>query len=352
MRRLTVLSAAYPLAPVGPDSVGGSEQVLSTLDRALVQAGHRSIVVACEGSDVAGELLPVPAMPPGAAVDDAAHMVRRAATWERMVEALHTHAVDVVHMHGFDFHQYLPPPGPPLLATLHLPPSWYPDWAFAPKDRTDYWVNCVSDSQLRAAPASPHMLPPIPNGVPVAALGALRPRRCKYALMLARICPEKGIHLALDAAHAAGVPLLVAGEVFPYPSHQQYFHDKILPRLDRLRRYVGPVGFARKRRLLAAARCLLVPSLVAETSSLVAMEAAACGTPVIAFRNGALPEVVEDGRTGYLVDGVASMADAIGRTGAISPDDCRATAQRRFGMERMAGAYLDRYQALAQRRAA
>lgn len=348
MRCLTVLSTAYPLAPVSPDSVGGSEQVLSALDRALVSAGHRSIVVACEGSNVAGELLPIPAMPPGAPVDDDAHMLRRAATWDAMVGALASNAVDVVHMHGFDFYQYLPPPGPPLLATLHLPPSWYPDWAIAPANRPDIHVHCVSDSQMRATPPSPNLLPPIANGVPVAELDLPRRRRCRFALMLARVCPEKGLHLALDAAHAAGVPLLIAGEVFPYPTHQQYFRDEVQPRLDRLRRYIGPVGFSQKRRLLSAARCLLAPSLVAETSSLVAMEAAACGTPVIAFRNGALPEVVEHGRTGYLVPDARAMADAIREVDRIRPDECRAVARARFSMERMVGDYFDRYHALVQ----
>ncbi|NHV87620.1 glycosyltransferase, partial [Escherichia coli] len=84
------------------------------------------------------------------------------------------------------------------------------------------------------------------------------------------------------------VPLLVAGALYPYPAHVDYFEREVRPLLDATRRFVGPVGFARKRRLLSAARCLLVPSLAAETSSLVAREAAACGTPVVAFPSGAL----------------------------------------------------------------
>ena len=78
------------------------------------------------------------------------------------------------------------------------------------------------------------------------------------------------------------------------------------------------------------------------------MEAAACGTPVVAFRNGALPEVVEDGRTGFLVDDAAGMADAIRRADQIDPAVCRETARRRFSLERMAAAYLDRYRSLAR----
>ncbi|GAC1347297.1 MAG: glycosyltransferase [Acetobacteraceae bacterium] len=346
MRRLTVLSVAYPLAPVGPDAVGGSEQILTALDRALVAAGHRSIVVATEGSVAAGELVAYPAPPPGQAIDEATCTAQRALAFRAITRVMQTRQVDVIHMHGLDFHHYLPPPGPPVLATLHLPPDWYPPSAFTPA-RDDTWLNCVSNHQVGSTVPSPRMLPPIPNGVPVTKLGAIHPKKCRYALMLARVCPEKGLHLALDAAHAARTSLLIGGEIFPYALHQDYFANDVAPRLDRQRRYLGPLGFSQKRRLLAAARCLLVPSLVHETSSLVAMEAASCGTPVIAFRNGALPEVVEDGRTGFLVDDAAGMAEAIGRIGEIDPRVCRAVAGERFSLERMTGAYLERYQALA-----
>jgi glycosyltransferase involved in cell wall biosynthesis len=347
MRRLTIVNIAYPLAPVSPDAVGGSEQVLNSLDRALVAAGHRSIVIACEGSSVAGELWSYPAPPKDRPIDNPVQWAGQEAIHRVRAEVMRCRDVDLIHMHGLDYEACLPPPGVPVLATLHLPPEWYPPGALAP-DRDGIWINCVSESQMRSVPPGPRLLPPIPNGVPVAELGAVRPRKCGYALMLARVCPEKGFHLALDAARAAEVPLLLAGEVFPYAVHQDYFHAEVLPRLDRRRRYLGPVGFIQKRRLLAAARCLLVPSLVAETSSLVAMEAASCGTPVIAFRKGALPEVVEDGRTGFLVDDMAGMADAIRRVDTIDPAVCRETARRRFTIERMAAAYIERYRMLAR----
>src|SRR5437016_7300098 len=97
---------------------------------------------------------------------------------------------------------------------------------------------------------------------------------------MVRICPEKGIHLALDAASAAGVPLFLAGTAFGYRSHQSYFEDAIRPRLRDGHRFLGAIGGVRKQKLLAGARCLVVASQVAETSSLAAMEALACGTPV------------------------------------------------------------------------
>lgn len=347
---LTVLLTGYALAPVGPDAVGGTEQVVTALDRALVAAGHRSLVVACDGSVVQGRHFPFTA--PHAHISDADREAAREDLRAAVATAMASESVDLVHMHGLDFPWCLPPPGVPVLATLHLPPDWYPPWTYT-LDRPATWLNCVSGAQCRAAPEAANMLPPVSNGVPVHDLAAERPAREGYALCLARICPEKGLHLALDAAHRADIPLLIAGDVFPYETHERYFADEIAPRLDARRRYLGPVGFAEKRRLLARARCLLIPSLVAETSSLVAMEAAACGAPVIAFPIGALPEVVEHGRTGVLVPDRDAMAAALGTVGqVIESETCRAVARERFTIERMTAAYLARYDALAGRAAA
>ena len=164
MSRLTVLSVAYSLAPVSPDVAGGAEQVLSTLDRALVEAGHRSIVVAGAGSRVAGELLagePVPG-PFDEDIISRAQASHRAA----IAAALAREPVDLVHLHGIDFPAYLPAPGPPVLATLHLPPSWYAAEALAPT-RPDTWIHCVSPEQHAACPPSGALLPPIANGIDV-----------------------------------------------------------------------------------------------------------------------------------------------------------------------------------------
>lgn len=342
---MTVLSVAYPFARVAEDAVGGAEQVAWALDRALVRAGHRSVVVAQDGSAVEGTLLPVPAV--AGEVDDAARASVHARVRESVAGALRRWPIDVIHAHGIDFPDYLPAAGPPLLATLHLPPSWYPRAVFHPR-RADAWLNPVSDAQRRACPGSPHLLEPIPNGVDVDALRPARRRR-GWALALGRVCPEKGFHHALDAARAADVPLLVGGHVYPYPEHRCYFDREIVPRLDGRCRFVGPVGGARKRRLLAGARCLLAPSLAPETSSLVAMEALACGTPVVAFRAGALPEIVEDGVTGFLVDDADGMAEAIRRADELDPAACRAAALARFDLRRTAARYLALYARLSRR---
>jgi glycosyltransferase involved in cell wall biosynthesis len=342
--RLSVLSVAYPLAPVGPDVSGGAEQILSILDEALVRLGHHSTVVACEGSVTRGVLFPTPRA--SGALDGSARHAARLAHRRAIEQALRSRPFDVVHMHALDFQHYLAAPGPALLATLHLPPSWYAPQVFT-LDRPRTWLHCVSAAQHSQCPASALLLDPIPNGVRVEAL-ATQVRKREFAFALGRLCPEKGFHVALEASRRARIPLVLAGELFRYESHERYFRNRLLPLLDgRWRRYIGPVGLARKRRLMAAARCVLVPSRAPETSSLVAMEAMACGTPVIAFPAGALAEIVEHGRTGFLVRDEIEMAEAIAEAGAICPEVCRRTARERFSAGSMVDAYLKVYCRLA-----
>jgi glycosyltransferase involved in cell wall biosynthesis len=341
--RLTVLNVAYPMAPVGPAVAGGAEHVLATLDRALVTAGHRSLVVAREGSSVDGELVATPAV--NGVFDELA--LRRASLAHRnaIERVLRREQVDVVHLHGIDFANYLPGSGPPVLVTLHMPLAWYSADALRPR-RPGVYLHCVSASQHSTCPQGVKLAPTIPNGV---GLDQLRPVRRKrpFVLALGRICPEKGFHLAIDAAARAGMPLLLAGEVHRYAVHETYYREQIAPRQGLQMRYIGPLGTERKRRLLGAASSLIVASLVPETSSLVAMEAAACGTPVVAFPKGALTEVVESGRTGFLVNDVDQMVDAIRRASTLSPAQCRETAERRFSDAAMTARYLSVYDRLA-----
>lgn len=346
---LTILSVAYPFAPVGPDAVGGAEQVLTAIDRALVTAGHHSVVIACAGSTVAGTLVELP--PPRAPIDDAAYAAACTTVRDAIDAALHRWPIDLVHMHGVDFAAYLPSPGVPVLVTLHLPVQRYGEAAFE-ISRPGTFLHCVSGSQHATFPIGARLLPPIENGVAIRDLRRTGLRRADFAIALGRVCPEKGFDLALDASRLADVPLFVAGRVFPYPEHERYFRDELLPRMDRRRRFIGPAGMTRKRRLLNGSRCLLVTSRAPETSSLVAMEALACGTPVIARPVGALADIVQDGSTGILADSVREFAHAIRRVECIDRSRCIAAALERFGDERMTRAYIDRYRELAGRPAA
>jgi glycosyltransferase involved in cell wall biosynthesis len=339
--KLTVLNVAYPFAPVGPDAVGGAEQVLTALDSALVWHGHRSLVAACEGSRVSGEL--VAELPRCANLSSEACARIRALHRTKVQNVIARAQIDLIHLHGVDFVEYLPETNIPVLVTLHLPPSFYSAAVFNSLP-DNYTLQCVSFAQANECLCE--LLPVIENGVD---LQKFTPgsRKYSFALGLGRICPEKGFHHAIAAAKRADIPLLIGGESFAYETHQRYFQNEFLPQLDHQRRWAGPLGFDRKRRLLSAARCLLVPSLVAETSSLVSMEALASGTPVIAFPNGALPKIIEHGKTGFLVKNAEEMAEAIRQADLIDPEECRRAACQRFALERMVSQYLDLYQSLA-----
>jgi glycosyltransferase involved in cell wall biosynthesis len=319
---------------------GGAEQVLGTLEAALVRRGFRSVVAAHAGSHVAGELLGV-AVPEGM-LTPAVRAEVELALQGAIDRAFAAGLIDLVHMHGIDFHQYRVPGGVPVLVTLHLPPAWYPTeiWDLP----ANYRLQCVSESQRAACPERAQgRLMVVENGVPSPAREGRERGRGRYAVMLSRICPEKNLHMGLDAARMAGVPAILAGKVYPYPEHLRYFDEEIRPRLGRGARFVGPVGGEAKERLLSRARCLLVPTVAEETSSLVAMEALAAGVPVVALPSGAIPEIVEDGRTGFLVRDMEEMAAAMERVGEIDPEVCRGTARERFSAEAMVGRYLELY---------
>ncbi len=337
---LSILSVAYPFAPVGSRALGGAEQILTSLEAELLARGLKSLVAACEGSTCAGELFAT-GVPAGPLTPHTREAVT-AAHQHTIDRAVASRRVDLVHMHGIDFHAYRLPPELPVLATLHLPPSWYPEsiWSLPANHR----LQCVSHAQKRTCPAQARSrLTVVQNGVPPGPVA----EKSGYALMLSRICPEKNLHAGLDAARMAGIPVVLAGAAFSYPEHIAYLDEEIRPRLGETARqtvhWIGPVHGPAKADLLARARCLLLPTLAPETSSLAAMEALAAGTPVIAYPSGALPEVVEHGRTGFLVETVEAMAEAMRRVGEIDPEACRRAARERFPLDRMIAGYLSLY---------
>jgi glycosyltransferase involved in cell wall biosynthesis len=136
--------------------------------------------------------------------------------------------------------------------------------------------------------------------------------------------------------------------VFPYDTHVAYFRDCIAPRLNDRIQFVGAVGGDVKCSLLSSASCVIVASTVAETSSLVAMEALASGTPVVAFKTPALEELIEDGRTGFLVRDVTELAHALARVADINGDTCRLAAESQCSLSRMTDEYLALYDRIAE----
>jgi glycosyltransferase involved in cell wall biosynthesis len=353
---LRILYIAYPLLTVSDESAGGAEQVLWTLERELAGRGVHTTVAASVGSRVSGELFPTgdPCTQP----DDyerrnQEHHDRILAFFNRRARA--GHAFDLVHDMSGSFWRRSAELDVPVLATLHLPRSFYPPQSFqnAPANVS---FNCVSRSQARTFSDLNGLLGAVPNGI---ALDRFRPHhangngssgRRSGLLWLGRICEEKAPHLALEIAARAGLPITLAGQVYPFSYHQQYFEREVAPRLRLLpaARFVAAPAFPQKRQLLGEAQALLITSQADETSSLVAMEAAASGTPVVAFRRGALPEVVRNGITGFLIDDADGAIAACQSLASINPAACVQHAHRNFSSAAMADAYLKLYGHLVQ----
>jgi glycosyltransferase involved in cell wall biosynthesis len=332
------------MLPVSDASCGGAEQMLWTLERELARRGHKTAVAACEHSRVAGELIVTGEAPTRSDAFD----FRAAEHSRRVICAVREGEFDLVHDKSGFFWRHAKEIDVPVLATLHLPRSFYPEELFESVFE-NLQFNCVSESQAQQFAKVPGMSGVVPNGIAIERF-PYEPNKSDYVLWLGRICPEKAPHLAMDAAEHAGVRLVMAGQVYPFSWHREYFDKEVKPRLERAREmvhWVGTPAFEEKVSLLAKARAVLLPTLAPETSSLVAMEAMACGTPVIAFPGGALPEIVQHGMTGYLVEDFREMAERISDVNRLWPEEARSIAVGNFSAEIMANAYEAIYQEIA-----
>lgn len=349
-----ILYVAYPLLQVHDESAGGAEQVLWTLEREVARGGkHTTTVAASTGSRVSGELFSTgnPCTQP----DD--YERRRAEHEDRVIEFVRRcvregKAFDLIHDHSGSFWKRAAEIDAPVLATLHLPRSFYPAGSFVDVPASVSF-NCVSDSQARSFADLNALAGVVSNGIALdcfeLAGDVAQDNDRRGLLWLGRICEEKAPHLALDIASQAGLPITIAGQVYPFSYHQQYFEREVAPRLQRVpnARFISAPPAELKRQLLRESQALLITSLAEETSSLVAMEAAASGTSVVAFRKGAHAEVLRDGVTGLLVEDVAQAALAVQKLSAIDSKTCVQLAQRNFSAVKMAERYSSLYERLA-----
>jgi glycosyltransferase involved in cell wall biosynthesis len=183
-----------------------------------------------------------------------------------------------------------------------------------------------------------------PNALDLSAF-PVQPHRGDYLLFLGRMSFDKGCHRALEVAREAGVPIKIAGKLRE-PLEKEYFETYVRPNLGWGREYLGEVSHAEKVDLLQNARATLFPIDWEEPFGLVMIESMACGTPVIATRRGAVPEVIEHGRSGIIVDEHLDMVAALEAADRLEPLECRRYVEERFSRERMVGDYLAAYETL------
>ncbi len=326
---------------VPPKLYGGTERVVSFLTDELVALGHDVTLFASGDSVTRAALAPACEralrLDPGVRDTVAPHMLMLENVLRRAGE------FDILHFHldYWPFSAFSRQPTP-FVTTLHgrldLPELGPVFEAFSGTP-----VVSISDSQRRPLPQA-NFVRTILHGLPETLLTP-QPVRPSYLAFLGRICPEKCPDRAIRIARKAGIPLKIAAKVDRVD--QAYFEEVIRPMLDGPGvELVGEIGDAEKPAFLAGAVGLLLPIDWPEPFGLVMIEAMACGTPVIAYNRGSVPEVVEDGMTGFIVEDETSAVAAVGRLGQIDRAGVRARFEERFTARRMAQDYLHVYRNL------
>ena len=341
-QRLRVALVTPPYYQVPPAAYGGIEAVVADLADALVEDGHHVTII---GAGVPGT---------------SAEFVR---TWDRLVperlgepypeimNALLTRRavgklvgqIDVVHDHttsGPLNAEVYARWGLPTVVTMHGPAD--------DPDLRSYYGALGSSIHMVAISHRQRSLAPELNWV-ATVHNAMRidqwpfqDTKGDYALFLGRFSPDKGAHTALEVAHEAGLPLVLAGKCTE-PSEKEYFAAEVQPRLGPDDVMFGIADAREKRLLLANARCLLFPIQWEEPFGMVMIEAMACGTPVVAMSAGSVPEIVIDGVTGIVCDDRSQLAQALHDVTAIDPVACRAHVASRFSAAALAHGYTDAY---------
>ena len=340
---MRIAQIAPLIESVPPVHYGGTERIVAYLTDELVRQGHEVTLFASGDSRTAAELVPCTdrALRLNPAVrDPLPHymlLLERVRRRAREFDVLHFH-IDYLH---YPLFREL---AGRTLTTCHGRLD-LPDLHVVQRVFPEFPLVSISDHQRKPCPDW-NWLDTVPHGLPPQLHRFSPGARDGYLAFLGRICAEKQPDQAIEIACRAGLPLKIAAKVDRVD--RAYFDEVIRPLLQHpLIEYVGEIGDADKAAFLGGARALLFPIAWPEPFGLVMIEAMACGTPVIAYRCGSVPEVLEDGVTGFLVDDVAGAIAALGELDRLDRSRIRARFERRFTAERMARDYVELYASLA-----
>ncbi|MBO1074201.1 glycosyltransferase family 4 protein [Roseomonas marmotae] len=333
---------------VPPKLYGGTERIVSYLTESLVELGHEVTLFASGDSVTAATLAPMSAK--ALRLDPSVRDTNAPLTM--MLETVYRrrHEFDVLHFHL----DYLPfslfsRQSTPFLTTMHgrldLPELQPVFDAFR-----DIPVVSISNDQRKPLPQA-NFARTIYHGLPEKLLTPRTDTAPGYLAFLGRIAPEKRCDRAIEIAIATNTPIKIAAKVDRVDVN--YYEQKIRPMMDHpLVEFIGEINEQQKPAFLSGAKALLTPIDWPEPFGLVMIEAMACGTPVIAFRHGSVPEVVDEGVTGFAVQSMEDAIGAVGRLDSLPRAAVRARFEQRFTARRMAEDYVALYEELAQSRVA
>jgi glycosyltransferase involved in cell wall biosynthesis len=339
--RIAQVAPLYERVP--PKLYGGTERVVSYLTEELVRQGHEVTLFASGDSLTSAELVPI--CPHALRLNDrvvdplAYHILQLEKVFSR------ADAFDIIHFHTDYLHfplsrLFREPHVTTLHGRLDLPdlPALYRQFADMP-------VVSISDAQRDPLPWL-NWQGTVYHGLPLD-LYRLYPEPGGYLAFLGRISPEKRVDRAIKIAIELGQPLRIAAKVSK--ADREYFEVEIRPLLAHpLIEFIGEIGEAEKNEFLGNARALLFPVDWPEPFGLAVIEAMACGTPVVAFSRGSVPEIIDPGVTGFVVETMDEAIQATGEVSSLSRERCRQAFEERFSARRMADDYLTLYQSLLQ----
>jgi glycosyltransferase involved in cell wall biosynthesis len=340
---LRIVLVAPPYFDIPPKGYGGVEAVVADLADMLVARGHSVTVIGAGEAGTAAKFVPLwdRTLPErlGEPYPEVMHALKVRSAIARIAAA---DGVDIVHDHTFagplntPAYQAL---GLPTVVTVHGPidDDLYPYYRELGRDVD---LVAISDRQQQLAPDL-NWIGRVHNALRIDDW-PFSADKGDYGLFLGRFAPYKGAHLAVQAAHEVGMPLVLAGKCNE-PAEKEYFEECVRPLLTENDHVFGEADGVTKRKLLAGARCLLFPVQWEEPFGIVMIEAMACGTPVVALRGGAVAEVVADGVTGFVCERPNELPAAIEKTHTIDPHACRRHVAAHFEVAQFGYGYEQIY---------
>lgn len=350
--------------PLPPDGYGPWELVAHNLTEALVESGHDVTLFAAGGTQSSANFVqtcphaictwPEPEKSRDRAFDTATGLLEGppdARAWESLhiaqcMERAAAGEFDVVHshlhIHALVYHRLIKCP---LVSTLHGA-AWVRSSHPVFKAYKDAPFVSLSDAERQFLPELNYVAT-VHNGIRIEDF-EFEDKKDEYLLFAGRLAPEKGPAEAIEIAKKSGRRLLIAGMI--EPQHTDYYNERVKPHIDGKNiEYLGLLSQAELAPVYRKAACVLFFISWCEPFGLVAVEAQASGTPIIATRFGALPEIIIEGETGFIVDSIEEAVLATEKIADISPADCRANAESRFSATSMANGYAQVYQNLTNK---
>jgi glycosyltransferase involved in cell wall biosynthesis len=335
--KVAILSPVW--FPVPPSGYGGIEWIVSLLADGLVEAGHEVTLFASGDSHTKAELAYVYQEAPSEWIGRSHWELRHALACYADADMF-----DVINDHSGMLGVALSAlVDKPVVHTVHGPLVGEPGEMYEQLAGVVRNLHLISLSlnQRRPKPGLP-WLANCPNALDLSVYPC-KPHTGEYLLFLGRMSPDKGCHRAIAVAMERELPLKIAGKM-QEPKERAYFEEFVEPHLGIHRiEYLGEVTHGTKVELLQDARATLFPIDWEEPFGLVMIESMACGTPVIATNHGAVPEVIEDGLSGIIVEHYREMGAALERADALDPLECRRYVEERFSPERMVDDYVRAY---------